>query len=67
MTRTFHMQLTISNSYGFRYRPRRRCEHNIKMDLEEIGGKDVDLTDIVQDRDKSRTSRPAEKLLAFRE
>lgn len=42
VTRKFQIQLTISNSYGFRYRPRRSCDHNIKMDLEENGGRGVE-------------------------
>jgi hypothetical protein len=78
ITRTFHIQLTISNSYDFRYRPRRSCEHNIKMDLKENGKKGMDFTDMAQERGKLRVmslwdpqnvrnSRPAEKLLAFRE
>jgi hypothetical protein len=31
-------------------RPRRRCEDNIKMDLEKIGLEDVDWIHLVQDR-----------------
>jgi hypothetical protein len=33
-------------------RPRHRCEHNIKMDLLEIGWDDVDWIGLAQDRDK---------------
>ena len=33
-------------------RPRRRWEENIKMDLQELGCKDMDWTDLAQDRDK---------------
>jgi hypothetical protein len=32
-------------------RPRGRCEDNIKMDLQEVGCRGKDLTDLVQDRD----------------
>jgi hypothetical protein len=35
-------------------RPRRRCEDNIKMDLQEIGGGRGDWMDLVQDRDRWR-------------
>jgi hypothetical protein len=35
-------------------RPRRRWEHNIKMDLREIGWSDMDWTDQTQDRDQWR-------------
>jgi hypothetical protein len=35
-------------------RPRRRWEDNIKMDLEEIGFRDVDLIHLAQDRDRWR-------------
>jgi hypothetical protein len=33
-------------------RPRRRWEDNIKMDLQEVGWKDVDWIDMAQDRDR---------------
>jgi hypothetical protein len=33
-------------------RPRRRCVHNIKMDLLEIGWGGVDWIGLAQDRDK---------------
>jgi len=35
-------------------RPRRRCEGNIKMDLQEMGWGDMDWTDLAQDRDRWR-------------
>jgi hypothetical protein len=34
-------------------RPRRRCEDNIKMDLQEVGG-GGDWMDLAQDRDRWR-------------
>jgi hypothetical protein len=33
-------------------RPRRRCEDNIKIDLQEVGCGDTDWTDLAQDRDR---------------
>jgi hypothetical protein len=33
-------------------RPRRRCEHNIKMNLREIEWGGIDWFDLVQDRDQ---------------
>ena len=33
-------------------RPRRRCEDNIKMDLQEVGCEDMDWIDRAQDRDR---------------
>jgi hypothetical protein len=35
-------------------RPRRRCEDNIKMDLEEVGGGCGDWMERAQDRDRWR-------------
>jgi hypothetical protein len=35
-------------------RPRRRWEHNIKMDLEEVGRGSMDWIDMAQDRDRWR-------------
>ena len=35
-------------------RPRRRWEHNIKMDLQEVGGGCGDWTELPQDRDRWR-------------
>ena len=35
-------------------RPRRRCEDNIKMDLQEVGGGCGDWMDLAQDRDRWR-------------
>jgi hypothetical protein len=35
-------------------RPRRRWEDNIKMDLREVGWRDVDWIDLAQDRDRWR-------------
>ena len=35
-------------------RPRRRCEDNIKMDLEEVGRGCVDWMELLQDRDRWR-------------
>ena len=36
-------------------RPRRRCEDNIKMDLEEVGRGCGDWMELTQDRDSWRT------------
>ena len=33
-------------------RPRRRWEDNIKMDLQEVGWRDIDWIDLAQDRDR---------------
>jgi len=35
-------------------RPRRRCEDNIKMDLQEVGGGRGDWMELAQDRDRWR-------------
>ena len=35
-------------------RPRRRCENNIKMDLQEVGGDRGDWMELSQDRDRWR-------------
>jgi hypothetical protein len=35
-------------------RPRRRCEDNIKMDLEEVGGGCGDWMELAQDTDRWR-------------
>jgi hypothetical protein len=35
-------------------RPRRRWDHNIKMDLQEVGCQDMDWIDLIQDRDRWR-------------
>jgi len=35
-------------------RPRRRCEDNIKMDLQEVGYGVVDWIELAQDRDRWR-------------
>jgi hypothetical protein len=34
--------------------PRRRREDNIKMDLQEVGRRDMDWIDLAQDRDRWR-------------
>jgi hypothetical protein len=39
---------------GLTYRPRRRWEDNIKMDLQEVGGGCGDWMDLAQDRDRWR-------------
>lgn len=36
-------------------RPRRKCEHNIKMDVQEIGRGNMDWLDLLQDNDIWRT------------
>jgi len=35
-------------------RPRRRCEDNIKMDLQEVGGDCGDWMELAQDRERWR-------------
>jgi hypothetical protein len=35
-------------------RPRRRIEDNIKMDLQEVGGGDMDWIELAQERDRWR-------------
>ena len=35
-------------------RPRRRCEDNIKMDLQEVGGSCGEWMELAQDRDRWR-------------
>ena len=35
-------------------RPRRRCESNIKMDIQEVGGGCGDWMELAQDRDRWR-------------
>jgi hypothetical protein len=35
-------------------RPRRRCEDNIKMDLQEVGSGGMDWIELTQDREESR-------------
>jgi hypothetical protein len=35
-------------------RPRCRCEDNNKMDLQEVGCRDMDWSDLAQDRDRWR-------------
>jgi len=34
--------------------PTHRCEHNIKMDLQEVGYEGMDWSDVAQDRDSCR-------------
>ena len=36
------------------WRPRRRCDDNIKMDLQEVGGGRGDWMELAQDRDRRR-------------
>jgi hypothetical protein len=36
-------------------RPKRRWDHNIKMDLQEVGYRDMDSIDLDPDRDRWRT------------
>jgi hypothetical protein len=35
-------------------RPRRKWEDNIKMDLQEVGCRDMDWIELAQDRDRRR-------------
>jgi hypothetical protein len=35
-------------------RPRRRCEDNIKMDVQEVGWRGMDWIDLAQERDRWR-------------
>ena len=35
-------------------RPRRRCEENIKMNLQEVGCESMDWIELAQDRDRWR-------------
>ena len=37
-------------------RPRRRCEDNIKMDIQEVGWGDMDWIDLAEDRERWRAS-----------
>ena len=46
-------------------RPRRRCEHNIKMDLREVGCDTADWTDLVQNREQWRAYVKAVMNLRF--
>jgi hypothetical protein len=44
-------------------RPRRRCVHNIKIDLVELRCGGRDLTDVAEDRDRRRASVDTTKSL----
>jgi hypothetical protein len=46
-------------------RPRRRCEDNIKMDLQEMGCRDLDWFELAQDRDRWRALMNAVMNLRF--
>jgi hypothetical protein len=41
-------------------RSRRRWENNIKMDLQEVGGRGMDWIDLAQDKDRMRALVNAE-------
>ena len=53
------MFFTCGRNPGFKWirplgRLRRRCEDNIKMDLQEVGGSFGDWMELAQDRDRWR-------------
>jgi len=49
-----NMNLLILNKVTLPWRPRRRWEDNIKMDLQELGCGAMDWIELPQDRDKWR-------------
>jgi hypothetical protein len=49
-----HVQVLAGKPEGALWRPRRRWEDNIKMDLQEVGYRVLDWIELVQERDRCR-------------